>query len=226
MYTHYVGLDLGKVQDYTALAVLQQHQGEERRHYTIPWLQRFPKGTEYHTVVVDVGVILRALASQAGVGRIALVVDATGVGEPVVELLRRAPLPADLYDITITSGDAPNHEGLSWKVPKRDLVSTVQVMLQARPSGLTMHPGLPDAEALSSELSSFQYKLTEHANDTYGAWREGAHDDLILAVALAAWAGEQKEIPELKGLYVLPFIMGVKVRQWGKDRDWLTGRRD
>jgi hypothetical protein len=26
--------------------------------------------------------------------------------------------------------------------------------------------------------------------DTYGAWREGAHDDLVLSVALACRAGE------------------------------------
>ncbi len=34
----------------------------------------------------------------------------------------------------------------------------------------------------------------EQAHDSYGAWREGTHDDLVLAVALALWAGERQEV--------------------------------
>jgi hypothetical protein len=33
-------------------------------------------------------------------------------------------------------------------------------------------------------------KITPTANEAFGAWREGAHDDLVLAVAIAAWEGE------------------------------------
>ena len=29
------------------------------------------------------------------------------------------------------------------------------------------------------------------AHDSYGAWREKEHDDLVLAVALACWYGER-----------------------------------
>ena len=29
------------------------------------------------------------------------------------------------------------------------------------------------------------------AHDIYGAWREGQHDDLVLATALAVWFGER-----------------------------------
>jgi hypothetical protein len=29
------------------------------------------------------------------------------------------------------------------------------------------------------------------AHDSYEAWREGDHDDLVLSVALACWAGER-----------------------------------
>ena len=31
----------------------------------------------------------------------------------------------------------------------------------------------------------------ETAHDSYGAWREGTHDDLVLAVALALWTAQQ-----------------------------------
>jgi hypothetical protein len=30
-------------------------------------------------------------------------------------------------------------------------------------------------------------KITPSGNEQYGAWREGEHDDLVLAVALACW---------------------------------------
>jgi hypothetical protein len=31
---------------------------------------------------------------------------------------------------------------------------------------------------------------TSGGNNTYGAWRAGGHDNLVLAVALACWWGE------------------------------------
>lgn len=31
----------------------------------------------------------------------------------------------------------------------------------------------------------------EPSNDSYGSWREGAHDDMVLAVAIAAWWAER-----------------------------------
>jgi hypothetical protein len=39
--------------------------------------------------------------------------------------------------------------------------------------------------------AAFQVEITAAADDLYGAWREGAHDDLALAVALTCWYGEQ-----------------------------------
>ncbi len=51
------------------------------------------------------------------------------------------------------------------------------------------------AATLTRELLAFQVKISaETAHDSYGAWREGAHDDLVLAVALALWAGERQEV--------------------------------
>jgi hypothetical protein len=41
------------------------------------------------------------------------------------------------------------------------------------------------------ELESFRVKITASAHETFEAWRERDHDDLVLAVALAAWVGQQ-----------------------------------
>ena len=42
------------------------------------------------------------------------------------------------------------------------------------------------------ELQNFRIKFTRAGNDTYEAWRESDHDDLVLAAAMAAWFGEKK----------------------------------
>jgi hypothetical protein len=34
-------------------------------------------------------------------------------------------------------------------------------------------------------------KITLAAHETFGAWREGQHDDLLLAAALAGWWAER-----------------------------------
>jgi hypothetical protein len=118
-----------------------------------------------------------------------LAVDETGVGRPVVDLLNASDIQADVRPITITGGhEAHPAEGLGWKVPKKALVSTLQVLLQGR--RLTVAKSLPFASALVEELRNFQVKVTEAANETFGALGDGYHDDLVLAIMIAAWAGE------------------------------------
>ena len=47
-------------------------------------------------------------------------------------------------------------------------------------------------ETLVRELLNFRVKINvSTAHDSYEAWREGDHDDLVLSVALACWAGEK-----------------------------------
>jgi hypothetical protein len=70
------------------------------------------------------------------------------------------------------------------------LVSTLQVLLQA--GRLKVASALAEAPTLVRELLAFQVKVTAAAHETFGPWRENAHDDLVLAVVLAAWLGERR----------------------------------
>ena len=70
--------------------------------------------------------------------------------------------------------------------PLLDLVSTARVYLESR--RLRIAEQLLKAETLIRELQNFQSKITGNANDTYGTWREGTHDDLVIAFALALWS--------------------------------------
>ncbi len=121
--------------------------------------------------------------------QIHLLVDHTGVGIAVVEEIRKAGI--DCIGVTITSGDAVNHDGHDYRVPKKELVARTQVLLEQR--RLRIAEALPLARVLTAEFENFRARKTVLGNDTYGAgadWREGNHDDLVLAVAMASWYGE------------------------------------
>lgn len=172
-----VGLDLGQAADYTAVAIVEQQPAEWR----LRWLERYEIGTRYPTVVKRVAALLarEPLADNAD-----LVVDQTGVGRPVVDMLRDADLAP--ICVTITAGDAVTRQPAGWHVPKRDLVSALVVPFQN--GGLSIAPTLPLAPKLVAELLNFKMKINlRTGNETYEAWRESEHDDLVLATALAAW---------------------------------------
>src|SRR5215207_410698 len=105
---YFVGLDLGQARDQTAIAVVTPDDlykealafnAEVRRRpysglrfiqphepiYEVVYLERLPLGTRYPEVV---GHVRTLLATQPLQGNADLVVDATGVGAPVVDMLR------------------------------------------------------------------------------------------------------------------------------------------
>lgn len=177
------GLDLGQAQDYTALAIAEQHGASPQASYHVRHLERFPLGTAYPAIVSHVQMLLQRPPLQ---GQHTLVVDATGVGRPVVDLLDQAQLVP--IAVTITGGDQVQHEGRSYRVPKRDLVGSLQVLLQSQ--RLKVAEALPLAQILLQELLNFKVTIDPHtAHDSYSAWRENIHDDLVLATALACWWG-------------------------------------
>jgi hypothetical protein len=41
---------------------------------------------------------------------------------------------------------------------------------------------------------SFRAKITTKGHDTYESWRDGDHDDLVLALALGSWYFERTRL--------------------------------
>jgi hypothetical protein len=189
-----VGVDLGKLTDYSALASLVWTVPAPpggRREYDVPTLHRWPLGTPY----LDVADGLARFLAGPVAGRCPLLVlDATGVGEPVCELVRGrlaaagAAVTTRLVTITGGSAETPGPGG-RWRVAKKQLVSVLQVLLGTR--RLRVAAGQPEARTLMRELETFQVKISDAGNETFESWRERDHDDLVLAVALAAWAAER-----------------------------------
>jgi hypothetical protein len=183
---YFVGLDLGQSQDFSALCVLQR-TGDDRANYQFActFLHRWKLRTPYPAIVADTVRLMNTAELQTGRGRPTLAIDATGVGAPVIDLFKREQHGSNLQPIQIVGGATVSRENGTTRVPKRNLVSTVQVYLQSK--RLKIASQLDLADTLTRELQNFQIRITDAANDTYGAWREGTHDDLVLAVALALW---------------------------------------
>ena len=178
-----VGVDLGQAQDYTAICVVEA-TGTELVDFQLRYLERLALGTTYPRIVERVEEIVRRLPS----GGWRLAVDATGVGAGVIDILEQAALQP--IAITITGGDSVQGEGRRWRVPKRDLVAVLTVAFQA--GRLKIAEALPLAGVFAKELLNFRVKIDARtAHDTYGSWREGEHDDLVLAVALACWQADR-----------------------------------
>ncbi len=150
--------------------------------YILKALRRWPLGTPYPDIVEDV---LTALQFEKLLDPV-LVVDETGVGRAVVDLFR-CRVKCGFYPVVITAGATAQHNGISWHVPKKDLVGVMQVLMGHRL--LQVPEKLKEGELLRKELQNFKVKVTSSANEVFGAWREGEHDDLVLAVAIATWVG-------------------------------------
>jgi hypothetical protein len=53
--------------------------------------------------------------------------------------------------------------------------------------------GLAGSAGPDEELLNFKVKIDpKTAHDSYSVWRENPHDDLVFAVALAYWLGENQ----------------------------------
>ena len=145
-------------------------------------LERFELGTPYPRIVERVAAMLGTEPLRGR--RCALVVDATGVGASVVDQFVHAglsPIP-----VTIHGGDTVYYQRPGYRVPKRELVGAVQLLLQNE--RLKIVRSLPEAATLRTELQNFRVKIDPRtAHDSYSHWREAEHDDLVLASALAAW---------------------------------------
>jgi hypothetical protein len=195
-----IGLDLGQASDYTALAVVEkmakvgnENPAAKASYLHLRHLERYPLRTPYPEIADQVAALIRSdvltmrmtndMLQEVRIPP-ELVIDQTGVGAPVADLLRARNLSFVAADIT--GGDRVHWEGNTCRVPKRDLVSALEVSLQT--GALKVAEGLELWGALRQEMQNFRRKIDlRTAHDSYEHWRESDHDDLVLALCLACW---------------------------------------
>jgi hypothetical protein len=183
----YLGLDLGKARDHSALVILERaadpagfdpvrFAARRELRLRVRHAERIPLGTPYLSLVPRLRSIIERIGKTfAAPAPITLVVDASGVGAPVFEMLQRARLGVQLVPITITGGGqaVPNPHG-GYSVPRAVLLSTLRILFEKE--ALRISSRVPARAELIDELATVS---PEGPNSS--------HDDLVMALALAAW---------------------------------------
>lgn len=190
-----MGVDVGQKIDPTAIAVAESEweprvtaggNTVQEDHFYIRHLQRLPLGTKYPAVAEELATLVGKLISKAG-SLASMFVDATGVGLPLVDMLQAGISYPTIIPVYFTHGDRrtvdKDEQGRKQvKLGKAWLVSRLQVLLRTERLHL---PDTPEAHVLIDELLNYEIKVDEDANEKYGAFKVGTHDDLVTAVGLA-----------------------------------------
>jgi hypothetical protein len=142
--TYHVGLDLGQASDYTAIAVVKKvvgrspDDGKRSVSFHLEHLERV-REVPYPEIADKVAALMRDERlfakeydrEELVMHKVAprLVVDAQGVGRPVVDLLKQRGLRPKA--VAVHGGDATTTgtDGFL-RLPKRDLIMALQVALQ------------------------------------------------------------------------------------------------
>jgi hypothetical protein len=105
-------------------------------------------------------------------------------------MLKDSAVRAEMSLVTITTGLKASFDAGSWLVPKKELVGVVQILLQSR--RIRVAETLLKAATLVKELENFRAKVApSRSSDLLADGREAPHDDLVLAVVVAAWYAER-----------------------------------
>ncbi len=153
---YFTGLDMGQAGKFSALAVLERTLPDVPSaawHYDLRVLERFPLGAAHHAVLER----LVHLFDKPPLENTLLVVDQTAVGRPVADAFRRSPLRAAIRGVLVAAGASRTHQGGTYRVPKRELASVLQLALQQR--RLRVPAALPHAQTLCDELLAFRPKV-------------------------------------------------------------------
>jgi hypothetical protein len=192
-----IGIDIGQRRDPTTIVAVEREErmgpadrppDEQRKesHHTVRHLERMALGTPYPEVADRLAEIAARVAERT-TSWLKLYLDATGVGQPVADVLRQRDVRAEIIPVYFTYGDRRNIEqqgqitlGKAW------LVSRLQALFQGE--RLHLPPDHPEAETLVKELLDYEIRVDPEGNDKYGAFRVGTHDDLVTALGLATQA--------------------------------------
>jgi hypothetical protein len=146
-----MGVDLAKHMDFSVLTVMDDgcHVVAFERFDQLDWvLQR------------------KRIAALASRYHARVIVDSSGVGDPVVDELRREDLHVEGFKFTNAS--------------KAEIVENLSMMIDQQ------KVTFPNITELVNELKLFGYTQRANGMIRYGA-PESYHDDCVISLALACW---------------------------------------
>jgi hypothetical protein len=207
-----IGMDVGQTNDPTAVVVAEVKRRERQDGhgtedvYLVRDLKRLPLGTPYPQVrAYVVGLVERVNLNIGERGLTPwLLIDGTGIGGAMIDDLRLdlRGQRVRLDRAEFTSGDriewvVKNGTKKFLSVGKMRMVARLQAHTQSRPPRIEL-PSTSEARALADELRDFEIRAAA-THDVAGAFRVGAHDDLVTALGLATMEGSWS-VYEFRGM--------------------------
>jgi hypothetical protein len=147
-----MGVDLAKYQDFTVISIIDAHTHEQ------VFLERF-NHMDWNIQKSKIEAIYHKFNRPAGF------IDATGVGDPVVEDLNQRGIMLEPFKFTEQS--------------RKDILNNLSIKLDQRKVALL------DDEVLKKELSYFQYELVGTKLKVKAP--DHLHDDTVMGTALSVW---------------------------------------
>lgn len=158
-----IGVDLAKHSDFTVIIVIDLDATWDGQ--VVPHVCGF---TRMNTL--DWNLQMDMIAQQSALyGGAPVLLDSTGIGDPIHDFLRAKGIPVFPY---LLVGQR-----------KVQLIQNLSVTIQTR--GVSY----PDLPVLLGELSAYQYTISPSGGFTYSA-PDGEHDDTVISLALAVWAAQ------------------------------------
>lgn len=123
-------------------------------------------------------------AHRAGLGTPLVVVDATGIGRAVLELVRAQPVPYEVVGVAFTGGRRAGGAWPDLTVPKHVMVDGY--LTPAIEHGRLVIPAqCAGRDLLAAELAAFHNLGGRRTGAT-----TGSHDDTVTALAQAVYVGD------------------------------------
>jgi len=168
---YYAGVDFGKHKDYSVITVVKR----ENHTLQLVYLHEFELGTAYTNVINHLLKAHQKFRFQK------VMVDQTGMGEPVLDELKAQALS--------------NVQGLAFTVKaKEELLTTLKILMEQKRLRLPYHRRL--CQQINEQ--QFQYNRSGHLIFSHP---EGSHDDMLWALSLAVWAATRETPSKLIRAY-------------------------
>ncbi len=164
---YYAGLDLGKLQDHSALAIIQKDAYTLKLVYT----HDFPLETTYTQVIATTTRANTQFHLQK------LLADQTGIGEPILEELQN-------QGITNATGAKLTQEA------KTEILTHLKLTMEQQ------RLAIPYDKRLCQQINDQQYAYTKNGKLTF-SHPQNTHDDQLWALALAVYAAKTEQTPKL-----------------------------
>jgi hypothetical protein len=215
----HLGLDIGQKSDFSAVVMAEvgeratpatyrmrgQTWNVPEPTYKVQYLERLPLGTPFRAVAAKVADLVGSLWAWENDLRktgailpyepqlpVDLWMDATGLGLPVVEIVK-ATLSSSpktdrclVHPVVFTYGDRfkrGEYEDSGDVLGKAYLVSRLQALFEQKQ--LSLPKSDPQTDLMVQELKDYEIRIDTDGNDKYGAFAVGAHDDMVTALGLA-----------------------------------------